>query len=144
MVTRHPRYRSRGITALAIFFLAGALISFIAGISLVVPSAVFEAIWSVNPRGHEGLIRIGPWGVALLFTASVSCAAAAIGLWFRTRWGHVLAVALIAINLLSDIGNGFVAGDRRALVGVPVAAGILLYLINNRVRILFWRRHRPR
>ena len=54
--------RPLGITALIIFFLAGTLISFVAAVSLLVPSPFFESMWHVNPRGHDGLVRIGLWG----------------------------------------------------------------------------------
>lgn len=74
-------------------------------------------MWRINPRGHDGLMRIGLWAVALLFGASISCAAAAIGLWRKARWGYVIAVTLIAINLLSDIANAVLGFEPRAIVG---------------------------
>ena len=129
--------RPLGITALIILFLVGTLISFLAGLSLLFPSTFFEAMWRVNPHGHEGLLRIGFWGVGLLFAASASCAAATIGLWSRTRWGHIVAITLIAINLLSDLINTVSGIEPRAIVGVPIALGILLYLLSKRVRNYF-------
>lgn len=129
--------RPLGITLLIIFFVAGTLISFLAGASLLVPVGFFKEMWRVNPHGHEGLVRIGLWGVVLLFTASISCAAAAIGLWRRNRWGHVIAVLLIAINLLSDFANGVLGTEPRAIVGVPIAFALLLYLLSKRVRDFF-------
>lgn len=75
-----PTKRPFGIAALSVFFLLGSLISFTAGISLLLPSSFVQAMWRLNPYGHEGLLRIGLWGVALMFVASASCAAAAIGL----------------------------------------------------------------
>ena len=129
--------RPLGITALIIFFLVGALISFIAGLSLLFPSTFFEAMWRVNPHGHEGLLRIDLWGVALLFAASASCAAATIGLWRRTRWGHILAITLIVVNLFSDLINTALRIEPRAIVGVPIALAILLYLRSRRVQNYF-------
>lgn len=129
--------RPLGITALIIFFLVGALISFLAGLSLLFPSTLFEAMWRVNPHGHEGLLRMGLWGVVLLFAASASCAAAAVGLWRRTRWGHILAISLIAVNLLSDLINTVLGIEPRAIVGVPIALIILLYLRSRRVQNYF-------
>ena len=136
-MNRALQTRPLGITALIIFFLVGALISFLAGLSLLVPSTLFEAMWRVNPHGHEGLLRIGLWGVVSLFAASASCAAAAVGLWRRTRWGHILAITLIAINLLSDLINAVLGIEPRAIVGVPIALMILLYLMSRRVRSHF-------
>jgi uncharacterized membrane protein (DUF2068 family) len=75
--------------------------------------------------------------VALLFAASVSCAVAAVGLRRGARWGHKVAVTLIAINLLSDIANVVLGTEPRAIVGVPIAFALLLYLLSNRVRKYF-------
>ena len=136
-MTSELHARPRGITALIIFFLAGTLISFLAGVSLLAPSPFSQAIWRINPRGHEGLVRIGLWAVVLLFAASISCGAAAIGLWRRARWGYLLAVTLIAINLLSDIVNTISGAEPRAIIGVPIALGLLLYLLSQRTRGFF-------
>ena len=129
--------RPFGIAAFSIFFLMGSLISFTASFSLLGPGNFLEPIWRVNPRGHDGLVRMGLWGVALLFAASISCAAAAIGLWRKARWGHVIAIILIAINLLSDIANTVAGTEPRAIVGVPIALALLLYLLSKRVRDYF-------
>jgi hypothetical protein len=129
--------RPLGITALIIFFLFGTLISFFAGLSLLVPSAFFKGMWRLNPHGHEGLLRIGYWAVLLLFAASASCATAAVGLWKRARWGHILAIVLTGINLLSDLVNTVLGIEPRAIVGVPIALVIVLYLVTMRVRNYF-------
>jgi hypothetical protein len=136
-MTGESHARPLGITALIIFFLAGTLISLVAGVSLLVPSSFFETMWRINPRGHEGLLRIGLWAVVLLFAASISCAAAAIGLWRKSRWGHAIAVTLITINLLSDIANAVGGTEPRAIVGVPIALALLLYLLSKSVRDFF-------
>jgi hypothetical protein len=131
----HPR--PAGITALIVFFAAGTVVSFLAGLSLLVPAAFPETMWRVNPRGHDGLVRLGLWGIVLLFAASSTCGAAAIGLWRRARWGHWMAMALIAINLVSDFANAVVGTEPRAIVGVPIAFLLLLYLLSKRVRGYF-------
>jgi hypothetical protein len=135
MIAKAPK-RPLGITALGLFFLAGSLISFTAGMSLLVPRFL-EPLWRLNPHGHEGLLRIGFWGVVLLFAASASCAAAAIGLWRRARWGHKIAIALITLNLLSDLVNTVLGIEPRAIVGVPIALALLFYLMTGRVRNYF-------
>jgi hypothetical protein len=136
MIVQSPN-RPLGIAALGVFFLVGSLLSFIAGLSLLVPRGVLESMWRLNPHGHAGLLRIGLWGVALLFGASAFCAAAAIGLWRRARWGHIVAIVLITINLLSDVANTVLGTEPRAIVGVPIALALLFYLMTKRVRNYF-------
>ena len=52
-----------GIKVLSIFLLTDALISFAAGVALFVPGRFLEPLWRLNPRGHDGLIRIGLLGL---------------------------------------------------------------------------------
>jgi hypothetical protein len=51
--------------------------------------------------------------------------------------GYLLAVVLIAINLLGSVTNVLLGTEPRAIVGVPIAAAILAYLLNGKVRFLF-------
>lgn len=129
--------RPLGITALIIFFFVGTLLSFLAGLSLLIPSAFFNRMWQLNPHGHGGLIRIGLGAIVLLFAASASCATTAVGLWKRRRWGHALAIVLIGINLLSAIVNTVLGIEPRAIVGIPIALLIILYLLTKKVRDYF-------
>ncbi len=131
--------RPLAIIALSVFFLIGSLISFTAGLSLLVPRFL-EPIWRLNPHGHEGLLRIGFWAVVLLFGPSAFCAAAAIGLWQRARCGHIVAILLITINLLSDLVNAILGTEPRTIVGVPIAVALLFYLMSKRARDYFARR----
>jgi hypothetical protein len=133
--TSHPR--PLGITALIILFVTGTLVSFLAGWSLLFPSPVFNVMWRLNPHGHEGLLRMGLWAVMLLFAASLFCGTTAVGLWKRARWGHILAIILIGINLVSDIVNTVLGIEPRTIVGVPIALAILLCLMSRRVRKYF-------
>ena len=126
--------RNSGITALIIFFLAGAAISLTAGISLFLPNSFLVSIWRLNPRAHEKLTSLGVWAVILLSTVSIFCAAAAIGLWRRFKWGYWLAVGLISINLMANVINVVLGTEPRAIAGIPIAAAIVAYLMRKRIR----------
>lgn len=129
--------RPLGISTLSIFFLAGALISLTASVSLLFPGSSVESLWRVNPRAYKHLSDLGPWAAVLLFVVTISCAMAAIGLWRRAPWGHKIAIALIAINLVADVANTVMGSEPRAIVGIPIALAILLYLLSRRVRDSF-------
>ena len=137
--TATTAHRPRGITALSIFFLAGAAISLTASLSLLRPNSFLESMWRLNARAQENLSSLGLWAVLLMSTVSVFCAAAAIGLWRGLRWGHWLAIGLIATNLIGDITNVLLGTEPRAIVGIPIAAAILLYLLSKKVRSSFRR-----
>ena len=128
-LAKHPR----GITALSIFFLAGGLISFTAGLSLLFPRSLLADIWRVNPRAHEHLSGLGIWAVVLMFVVSICCALAGIGLWRRRWWGHRISIGLIGINLVGDVVNAVTGTEPRAIVGVPIALALLVYLLSQNV-----------
>ncbi len=46
-------------------------------------------------------------------------------------------MALLAINLIGDAANVVLGTEPRALVGVPIAALLLLFLATGRVRAYF-------
>jgi hypothetical protein len=70
---------------------------------------------------------------------AIACALAAIGLWIRARWGHRLAVTILAVNLLGDLFNALVLGDLRTLIGIPVGGAMIFYLMSARTRAQFGR-----
>jgi hypothetical protein len=133
------KLRPYGVTALSFFFLFGALMSLIASVSLFFRGSFIDKLWRLNPHAYEGLSRLGIWASVLLFVVSFGCAGAAIGLWRRRRWGHLLALIIISINLVGDLANAVTGAEPRAIVGVPIAGAILWYLLSRQVRGFFGR-----
>ena len=133
------RPRPFGITALSIFFLFGAVISFTVFVSLIFPGTFLEPMWRLNPRAREAFMNVGAWAIVLMFAVCLSCAPAAAGLWRGARWGYRMALALLVINLLGDIANVVVGTEPGAVVGVPIVIVILTYLTSQRVRRFFRR-----
>ena len=131
-----PR-RPGGITALGVFFAAGAVISLASGAALLFPGSVVEPMWRLNERAHAAFVGMGAWALVLLAAVGVACAAAARGLWSGRRWGRRLAIVLIAINLIGDAVNVVLGTEPRALIGLPIAALLLLFLATRRVRTFF-------
>ena len=129
--------RPGGITALSLFCLAGAVISFIAGVSLLFPGSVLEPMWRVNPRGHAALAGIGVWASVLLFVVCAACALAGVGLWRGARWGYWLAIAFLTVNMFSDLANALLGTEPETIVGVPIVIAILAFLMSRRVRRYF-------
>ncbi|MFL6276857.1 MAG: DUF2127 domain-containing protein [Blastocatellia bacterium] len=121
------KIRPAGITALSIFFMFGATMSFITFVSLWFPGSFLEPMWRLNPRAREGFAHLGVAAIALMGVVCVACAAAA-GLWRGARWGYWLAVVVLAINLLGDITNVVTGTEPRAAVGIPIVIAIFVFL----------------
>lgn len=129
--------RPGGVTALAIFFAAGAAVCLVSCVALLFPGGVLEPIWRLHPRARTGFATLGAWAPALLAVVGFACAAAARGLWTGRRWGRRLAIALLAVNMVGDAANVVLGTEPRALVGIPIVALLLLFLATRRVRAYF-------
>jgi len=122
------RKRPVGITALALFFSFGALISFTSAVSLLCRGGPLEAMWRINPRALDAFSTMGAWAIVLLGAVCVACGTAAVGLWRDRRWGRRVGLTILVINLVADLANATVGHDPRAVIGVPIAALLALYL----------------
>src|SRR6516162_3919553 len=124
--------RPFGITAISIFFAFGALMAALSGAMLLFPGTGLDRLWQLNPQARQGLGGLGAGGVALMVGVCAACGAASLGLWRCTRWGLWLAVAILGINLASDLGNAVILHDWRTLVGLPIGGAMIVYLIAMR------------
>lgn len=127
--------RPAGVTALSFFFTFGMVASGLAAISLAFPGRFLEPIWRLNPRGREGLGSLGPLAVVLMALVCGLCAYSAFGLWRGLQSGRLLAITMLAINAVGDVSSG----DRRTLIGLPIAAALIFYLTTRHVREFFGR-----
>ena len=106
--------RPYGVTALGIFFAAGALISSLSA-------------------AREAFTGLGGWVVLLLSFVSCMRVGVAVGFWRRRRWGYWLGVGLLLVNLIADIANVALGIEPRAAVGIPIVVALLFYLSRPRV-----------
>ena len=124
--------RPVGISVLSFFFLFGVLASGLTALILLVPGTPMDVLWGLNPRAREGLLPLGRFGVVLMGTVCLACAAAATGLWRRRPWGFWTAVVVLVMNLVGDAINSLAFSDWRTLIGVPIAGLMILYLFGKR------------
>jgi hypothetical protein len=115
----------RGLTAVGIFLLFGAVMAFIAGTTLIWDGTSLDRIWVLNPRAYRQLMPFGKEVGIPFLLLSVALAAAAVG-WFNRRlWGWRSAVAIIATQVLGDLANALMGDAVRGLVGLIVAGALL-------------------
>ncbi|HME35351.1 MAG TPA: hypothetical protein VKF84_08940 [Candidatus Sulfotelmatobacter sp.] len=131
------RTRLLGITTLSLFFAFGAVMSGLAAVMLLFPGSMLDPLWRVNPRAREGFAGLGVWAVLLMAVVCLACVTAATGLWRCRRWGLWSALAILGVNLVGDAANAALAHDWRALIGLPVCAAMILYLLAHR-RVRPW------
>ena len=124
--------RPAGITALSLFFVFGTVMSGLTTAMLLFPGSALDLLWRLNPRAQQGFAAMGAWAVLLMVIVCAACATGAVGLWRLTRVGFWTALIVLAVNLLSDTANAFIASDWRSLIGVPIAGFMIGYLLKQR------------
>jgi uncharacterized membrane protein (DUF2068 family) len=125
------------ITALSIFFTAGAIISFTSAISLYFPNSFLQPMWKLNPRALDAFQHMGVWASVLMFVVSISCGLAAYGLWNGKLWGYYIAIGMLIINLIGDIYNFGSGIERRAFIGIPIVILILFFIMKPEIKMYF-------
>ena len=127
----------RGVTAMGIFLVFGAVMATLAGMTLVWRGTFLDRMWAINAPAY---IRLAPYGKTigipfLLLGAALAVSAAG---WFRRRlWGWWLAVAIITTRVFGDLVNAFRGDFIRGGVGFVIAGSLLIYLLTTRVRAVF-------
>ena len=136
----HVTFKTRRpfvITFLIILFAIGTAASLFAVITLIFPGTFLDVAWRANPHAHESFARIRGWAVVLMAAVSVACLLTAIGLWRRLEWGYWLALMMLVVNLTGDVINVLTENDRRAIIGIPIALLLLVYLMRRNTRQYF-------
>ncbi len=128
------------ITALGVFFGAGAAISLTSTVALLFPESFLHPMWRLNPRALQAFTDMGPAAFVLLMVISVACISTAWGLWLGKLWGYRLAIVLFIVHLVADIYNVVSGTEPRAAIGIPIVAAILWLLARPRTKAFFFQR----
>jgi Predicted membrane protein (DUF2127) len=115
----------------AAFFAFGATMCGLTIGLLLFPGSVLDSIWRLNPDAHVAFRSIGIWSIVVMGTVGTACLLAAIGLWRGAMWGTRLALIILSVNIIGDLINAWVRHDYRSLIGLPIGAGMILYLIRS-------------
>jgi hypothetical protein len=129
--------RPRGFIAIGVFFVFGATMAVYAAITLAFPGTVLDVLWALNQRGHEGLAELGRIAAVPFMLLSAALARAAVGWFGRRRWGWILGVAIIGINMAGDLGQLVMGEWLKGVVGVVIAGALLFYMMTPGVRKYF-------
>jgi hypothetical protein len=133
LVVSCRRRRSLGITLLAIFFAAGALICLVTLLALAFPGSFLESIWRLKPEARIQFLEIGRGAsMALMAAVGVACGLAATGLARNAEWGRRLAIGVLTANLAGDSLNALLRHDPKTLIGLPIGGLMIWYLLKRK------------
>ena len=113
----------------AAFFAFGAMMCALTIGLLLFPGGPLDSLWRVNPDARLAFQSLGGWSVVLMLTVGTACFVTAIGLWRNGFWAKPLAIGILSINIVSDVASAVLRHDYRALIGLPVGAGMIFVLV---------------
>jgi hypothetical protein len=126
-----PTQRSRRRPWFAAFFAFGAMMCALTLALLLFPGSALDSLWRINPEARVAFQSFGSWSFLLMLTVGIACLFAAIGLWRGPFWGTRLALTILSVNITGDLANALLGHDYRALIGLPVGAAMILYLVRS-------------
>jgi hypothetical protein len=133
-----PRVRRLATPIVAgVFFAMATVITAVAGISLLLPGSLLDAMWRIKPEEHEQLLSAGvPASLGFLGLSAIM-AVTSIGSFLRRRWAWWLAMMIFVVNGLGDAIRGALGAAVEGVVGVSAVALILFWLTRPNVRATF-------
>jgi hypothetical protein len=111
-----------GIGLLAIAVLTIVIIT-----SLVVQGTALDSMWNAKPEARALFDNLGLWGILLLVFLGALALITGISLLQRRRWARWVTVALLGVNVVPDLVQGFAGQPEILLAAVPVAL-VVVYL----------------
>jgi hypothetical protein len=116
---------------MAAFFAFGTTMCALTIVLLLFPGTKLDSLWRLNPDAGVAFQSIGGLAVLIMAVAGTGCGLAAIGLWRGTTLGIWIAIIVLSINIIGDLVNAVVRHDYRALIGLPIAAALIAYLVRQ-------------
>jgi hypothetical protein len=132
---------SWALKAIGIFLFFGAVVSYLAGITLVWRGTVLERMWTFNPTAYKQLMPFGASAGVLFLLLSAVLTVAGRGWFKRCLWGWRLAVVIVAIQVLGDLLNVLMGNVVKGGIGFTLAGALLIYLLRSDVRAAFANRN---
>jgi hypothetical protein len=132
-----PQISPAGLSLVGIFLLVATLVAALAATTIMLPGTPLDRIWELNPRAHRQLAPLGRPIGALFLLLAAALATAAFGWFRRRRWGWLLTVTIIAVQLLGDFVNALSGHFLDGAIGVSIASALLSYLLRGNVKRAF-------
>jgi hypothetical protein len=127
----------RGLTAVGIFLLFGALMASLAGVTLVWRGTALDGMWALNPRAYN---RLAPYGKTIgipFLLLGITLAVSGV-CWFKRRvWGWRLAVIIVITQVLANFVTALMGDVTKGMVGVIISGALFVYLLRQQVRAAF-------
>ncbi|HST31272.1 MAG TPA: hypothetical protein VLK27_10595 [Chthoniobacterales bacterium] len=116
---------------LALFFGFGLSMCILTIGLLCFPGTPLDAVWCLNPNAHAAFQSIGGWSISIMLVVGTACLIATIGLWRGACWGTRAAIIILVANMIGDLSNALLKADFRTLIGLPIAAAMIVYLARS-------------
>jgi len=134
--------RPKTVPIVAAFLFAAAAVAGVVGFSLLFPNALLDRLWQLNPEGGVFFHSIGRVSGVFLLSLGTAMLFAARALLRGQLWAWWFAMALFAIEAVSNLASYFLVHDAlRTVAGFVIATIFLLALCGRRTRDHFFHRN---
>ena len=116
---------------LALFFAFGVSMCSLTIALLLFPGTPLDRVWRLNPDAHAAFRSLVSWSIIIMLVVGTACGFAAVGLWRGALWGTRAAIIILIVNMIGDLSNALLKFDFRTLIGLPIAAAIIVYLARS-------------
>lgn len=123
--------------ALTLFFAFAAVMSIVAGITLLQPQTPLTAVWAIKPNDYRNLLAFAPWSGLGFLLLSALMATAAWGTSHRTPWSLRLSIAILVANGIGDMWQMLNGRAAEGALGVIVTGALVYWLTRRKVRESF-------
>lgn len=134
---KHPARSRFARTAFLGFLIIAAAIAAMASFTMFATGTALDSIWTTKEQTYHQLLQhrllVGVGFAAL----AVILALTAAGWARRKRWGWLLGVLILAVNLLSDTVSLIASRQPADLLAVAIGAAILTWLLTPVTRSYF-------
>lgn len=134
---KHPARSRFARAAFLGFLIVAAAIAAMASFTMFATGTALDSIWTTKEHAYHQLLQhrlpVGAGFAAL----AVILALTAAGWARRKRWGWLLAVLILAVNLLSDTASLITSRQPADLLAAAISAAILTWLLTPTTRSYF-------
>lgn len=128
----------KGIILVAILMFFAAFMSFIVGISTLIPGTALDVLWTLNnsvPVDFRFTFMGMIFGYFLLILGLIVLSSV-FGLLKGQKWAWWIVVIIFALNAVGDMVR-LALGSIEGIFGILIVAGFLFYLTRSGVREFF-------
>jgi hypothetical protein len=115
------------LVVIAVFFAAATVFALLIAATLIAPGTALDGVWAMKPSARAGFVSLGVLAILLMLLLAAVLAFTSVALFRRRPWARWVAFALLVVNVVPDVIQGFL-GQPAIFVPISIVAVIAVWL----------------